>query len=200
MTTVNVLTLINRQDRRDVLLPKLIKYKIPFKIWYGYEIAKQPFRAISKSHKSIVQFAKNTGMESITIMEDDCNLISAKAWKYYLDSVPKEFDLYFGTISGGEVDEEKKEVSGPWSGLILYTIHSRFYSAFLACDEDKNLDRYLSGIGIPDPERRLGRKPVYKICYPIVATCIDGISDNSKEMVVHDKYFCIYKKFGDAIK
>ncbi len=193
--TVNIISLISRQDRRDILLPKLMKYKINFKVWYGYEIANEPFRAISKSHKRIVQFAKDTGMESITVMEDDANLFSAKAWQYYLDSMPEHYDLYFATISGGEIDEEKKEVSGPWSGLILYTIHKSFFEAFLLADENKNLDRYLSGIGLADTERRLGRKPVYKICYPIVATCVDGISDNSKENVKHEKYFRLYKKF-----
>lgn len=198
INTINIIHLKERQDRYNILLKQFIKLKIAFKIWYGFKVENAPHIGISRSHKQIVAFAKNTNMPYVIIGEDDLLFTSPKAWQHYLDNMPGEdevWDLYLGTISGGPVDEEKKEVSRDWSGLILYTVHQRFYNAFLMADENKNLDRYLSGIGYADTERRLGRKPVYKICYPIVATCVDGMSDNAKEVVSHMKYFLPYQKF-----
>jgi len=196
--TLNIIHLVERTDRKNILLKQLLGYKIPFKIWHGFVVEKLPFKGISRSHKQIVSFAKNSNMPFVIIGEDDINFTSPKSWQHYIDNMPPDsetWDIYFGTISGGVVDEEKKEISGTWSGLILYTVHERFYETFLLADEEKNLDRYFSGIGAEDTKRRLGREPVYKICYPIVATCVDGFSDNSKKEVDHEQYFRPYKKF-----
>ena len=78
--------------------------------------------------------------------------------------------------------------------MILYTVHQRFYDAFLKADENKNIDRWR--------QERAGRSrkdiispPVYKICYPVAAICVDGFSDNSGKEVKHEDYFKAYKKF-----
>lgn len=191
--TLNIIHLVERLDRKNHLLNQLIKYKIPYKIWHGM-VSPIAVTGISRSHRQIVDFAKNTGMPTVTIGEDDIRFTSPKSWKYYLDNMPEEFDIYLGTVSGGEVDEEKKEVMG-WSGLILYTVHERFYNAFLAAEDGQNIDRWLSGKGLETIERILGRKPVYKVCYPIVATCVSGVSDNTKKIEVYDKNFAAYKQF-----
>ena len=177
------------------LLPQLLSMKIPYKVWYGMRVEKKPFTGISRSHKMIVEFAKNTGMPYVIIAEDDILFTCKDAWKHYIENMPAEFDLYLGTVSGGRIDEKSKTVSD-WSGMILYTISARFYDTFLAADENKNIDRYLSGVGLQETERRLGRPPVYKICYPIVATCTDGYSDNSAKEINHDQYFAAYAKYN----
>jgi len=192
--TLNILHLVERTDRRNFLLKQMFEYKIPFKIWYGFKVEGKPFKAISKSHKQIVQFAKNSGMETVTVGEDDIQFTSPKSWKHYIDNMPEDFDIYLGSVSGGVVDEAAGTVA-VWSGMILYTVNQRFYDVFLKSDEEKNIDRWLSGTGLEEIERLLGRPPVYKICYPIVATCVDGFSDNSKKEVSHDQYFKAYKQF-----
>lgn len=192
--TLNILHLIERTDRRNFLLKQMYEYKIPFKIWYGFKVKGKPFTGISRSHKQIIQFAKNSGMGSVTIAEDDIQFTSPKSWQYYLDNMPEDYDLYLSTISGGVVDEKTGTVSD-WSGMILYTVHQRFYDAFLKADEEQNIDRWLSCKGLDEIERVLGRLPVYKICYPIAAICVDGFSDNSNKEVSHDQYFSAYKKY-----
>jgi hypothetical protein len=155
-------------------------------------VAGKPFTGICRSHKMIVEFAKNTGMPYVIIGEDDIKFTHPNSWQNYLDRMPEEFDIYLGTVSGGRIEEG---TVADWSGMILYTVHSRFYDVFLAADENKNIDRWLSGVGLSEVERRLGRPPVYKICYPIVATCFDGFSDNSKKEIVHKDYFAAYEKY-----
>ena len=102
--TLNIIHLQERTDRRNILLKQLIAQKIPYKIWHGVEIANQPYRAISRSHKAIVQFAKDTNQPYVIVGEDDLLFTSPRAWQYYLDNMPEDFDIYLGTISGGEVN------------------------------------------------------------------------------------------------
>jgi len=192
--TLNIVHLVERTDRRNFLLKQMYEYKIPFKIWYGFKVQGKPFTGISRSHKQIIDFAKNNGLQAITVAEDDIQFTCPKSWKHYLENMPEDYDIYLGSVSGGVVDEAAGTVAG-WSGMILYTVHQRFYDAFLKADENKNIDRWLSGVGMEEIERMLGRPPVYKICYPIAAICVDGFSDNSGKEVKHEDYFKAYKKF-----
>lgn len=193
-TVLNIITLAERTDRRNFLIKQLTQQKIQHRLWYGFKVQGKPFTGISKSHKQIIDFAKNSGLSSVTVAEDDIQFTSPKSWKYYLDNMPEEYDIYLGSVSGGVVDEASGTVAG-WSGMILYTVHQRFYDTFLKADENKNIDRWLSGVGLEEVERILGRPPVYKICYPIAAICVDGFSDNSGKEVKHEDYFKAYKKF-----
>lgn len=191
---VNVINLVHRTDRLELFKKQADEIGFNYKVWYGMEVTNKPFTGISRSHKQVVEFAKNTCLEYCIIAEDDVSILSKKAWQYYLDNMPEDYDLYLSTISGGVVDEKTGTVSD-WSGMILYTVHQRFYDAFLKADEEQNIDRWLSCKGLDEIERVLGRLPVYKICYPIAAICVDGFSDNSNKEVSHDQYFYAYKKF-----
>lgn len=191
---LNVVTLAERTDRRNFLIKQLAQQKVQHRLWYGFKVDGKPFTGISRAHKQIIDFAKNSQLPYVTVAEDDIKFTSPKSWKYYIDNMPEEFDIYLGSVSGGVVDEAAGTVAW-WSGMILYTVHQRFYDAFLKADEQKNIDKWLSGTGLEEIERLLGRPPVYKICYPIAAICVDGFSDNSKKEVSHDQYFKAYKQF-----
>ena len=188
---LNLLHTIERADRLQSFMEQMNQQTIPFKVWHGFT-DNLPFKAISRSHKQIVEYAKNSNLPSITIAENDILFTSPKSWATYLKQMPEDFDLYLGSISGGNVDEKTK-TADQWSGLILYTVHQRFYDAFLAADEMKNIDRWLSGLGLEEIEKLLGRKPVYKVCYPLPAICIDGLSGNSGKMVEHENCFAAYR-------
>lgn len=163
-------------------------------LWPGIIEQGMPFKGISKSHKKIIRDAKEKGLQFCIIAEDDFKFCSENSWQYFMDNIPDEYDIFLGGLSGGEVNEETKEIIG-WSGLFFYAIHSRFFDVFLSADEEKNIDRWLSGVGLESIEKQLGRKPLYKVCYPIIAICKDGFSYNSGTEIQHEKYFRPYKKF-----
>ena len=197
---LNIIHLQERTDRRQSFTEQMIEQVAsPYRVWYGM-VDPVPWKGISRSHKQIVQFAKNRGEEFCIIAEDDVKFTSKKSWQTFLKKMPREFDLYLGGISGGEVIDEKTGQVLNFSGMFLYIIHQRFYDCFLSADEDKNIDRWLSGKGLDAIIAKLGRQPVYKVCYPIIAICIDGVSNNSKgpdgqwKFVDHKDCFSQYKK------
>lgn len=172
--------------------------KITYGVWDGIIDKELPWRGISQAHKTIVQVAKDNGLNCVIIAEDDFQL-RPRGWKAFTESINGEFDILLAGISGGEVNEQTKEVTG-WSGLFLYCVHHRFYDAFLAADENLNIDRWLSTpnpdkekSGIEKIEKMLGRKPVYKVCWPMAAITRDGISFKSGEYVDHGKHFSPYQ-------
>lgn len=167
------------------------EHKFTYGVWDGIIDKHLPWRGVSQSHKQIVQHAKDNGLSCCFIAEDDFKLRPG-GWKWFSDAFPAEFDIYLGGISGGNVNEETKEVTG-WSGLFFYCVHSRFYDAFLSAEEDKEIDRWLSGTGLPQVEKILGRKPVYKVCYPMAAITKDGISCKTGQYVQHNKFFKSYQ-------
>lgn len=175
--------------------------KITYGIWTGVIDKDLPWRGISRAHKKIVQHAKDNGLSCCFLAEDDF-LLKPGGWKVFTESMPDDFDIYLAGVSGGNVNEETKVVD-TWSGMFLYCVHNRFYDAFLAADEMQNIDRWLSTAdpaksksGLKIIEEMLGRKPVYKICYPMAAITRDGISFKSKEFVNHDKFFKAYQVLG----
>lgn len=160
-------------------------------VWTGIIDKELPWRGISKSHKQIVQWAKECKLPFVAIAEDDFRLRPG-GWKCFTENMPGDFDMYMAGISGGTVNEQTHEVTG-WSGLFLYCIHSRFYDCFLSAPEDKNIDRWLSGLGLDSIEKQLGRKPVYKVCWPMACITRDGVSFKSGEYVDHQKYWKAYQ-------
>lgn len=166
------------------------EHKFTYGVWDGI-IDILAWRGISKAHRAIVQHAKDNGLSCCFIAEDDFKLRPG-GWKVFTESMPDEFDIYLAGVSGGNVNEETKNVD-TWSGLFLYCVHHRFYDVFLSADEEKNIDRWLSGTGLPEIEKLLGRKPVYKICYPMAAITRDGVSYKSGKFVGHEKFFKGYQ-------
>ena len=167
------------------------EHKFTYGVWDGIIDKALPWRGISKAHKQIVQHAKDNGLSCCFIAEDDFKL-GPGGWKVFTESMPDEFDIYLAGVSGGHVNEETKDVA-TWSGMFLYCVHHRFYDAFLSANEEENIDRWLSGKGLTAIEGMLGRKPVYKVCYPMAAITRDGISFKSGEWVGHDKFFKGYQ-------
>jgi len=77
--------------------------------------------------------------------------------------------------------------------VFFYSFAFLSNDAFLSAPVELNIDRWLSGLGLEQIEKMLGRKPVYKVCYPMAAITRDGISYKSGEYVAHDKYWKSYK-------
>lgn len=198
--TLNIIHLDRRKDRRASFMKQIIEYKINASVWPGIIVEGKPFTGISRAYKKVVEFAKNSNMPYVIIADDDFSLTCPESWSLFLNDMPKNFDLYFGGISGGVIDEQWNYLNEPnvkrvsnWSGTFFFAVHERFYDTFLAADEDRNIDRWFGINGLDSIEKALDRKPVYKVRYPLICECIDGISDNSGKMMHHAKYFLPYK-------
>lgn len=186
-------------QRRQSFEAQGYEHKFTHGVWMGVIDKELPWRGISKAHKAIVQFCKNNGIDRVFIAEDDFQL-RPNGWKCFTENIPKEFDLFLAGISGGVVDElndcigeeNTRPITG-WSGLFMYCVHSRFYDCFLSADENTNIDRWLSGLGLEQIEKMLGRKPVYKVCWPMACITRDGVSFKSGEYVDHGKYWKSYQ-------
>jgi len=195
--TLNIIHLAKRQDRRISFMRQIIEHKIPAQIWPGIIVPGKPWTGISQAYKQVVANAKDSNLPYCIIADDDFELTHPDSWALFLENKPEDFDLYFAGISGGNVEEgfsepNVKRVTN-WSGTFLFAVHQRFYDTFLAADEDKNIDRWFGINGLDSIEKSLGRKPVYKVRYPLVCGCIDGVSDNSGKVMEHRKFFLPYE-------
>ncbi len=166
---VNVINLPHRIDRMMQFDKQSKEQEFEYKRWDGQIVQQIPFLGISKSHKSIIQYAKSSGMTSVTVSEDDTCFSSFGAWDYYCENEPNEYDIYFGSVYKSII--EKGKMNFGLSGLTLYTVHERFYDTFLSMKEMNHLDRELG---------RFAWKYDYIVCEPMVAYQSDGWSDNKQ--------------------
>lgn len=176
--TIHVLNLKHRTDRRDHVIKEFKKHGITdYQFWtpISHETA---FVSISKSHKMIVEYAKRDGLNYIVVAEDDIEFADEGAWKYFIDNIPEDFDLYLSSIYWGDIKPDNTVED--FSSLTLYIIHSRYYDTFLETTEMGHIDRSQKGRG------------KFVVCNPFVSFQIDGYSDNVK----HDTsdYFQKYMK------
>lgn len=142
-------------------------------------------RGINKTHRKIVQDAKDKGLEYVIIMEDDCLFTSPNAFNYYIENMPKEFHLYLGMIYAGEIKDGR--IMNGFSGLTLYTVHERFYDEFLSADPNDHLDRYLGNSCF---------KNKYYVCEPFVCYQSGGFSDNLRQNMSYKVYHDTMSFYG----
>lgn len=130
---------------------------------------------VSRTFRKIVQWAIDNGLHRVTIGEDDLLFSHPDAWKYYLDNIPRDYDIYYGSIYDGQISEGRI-VSG-YAGHTLITINCRAFSFLLTADENLHFDRW---IGKHCAEKKL------VVCQPFVVTQIPtSYSDNHKAMASH---------------
>jgi len=108
------------------------------------------------------------GWDKVCIAEDDLVATHENSWKYYLSQMPESFDLYLSMIYLGEIDENNRVKD--FTGMTLYTVHSRFYETFLNTDPTEHIDRSLNGKG------------EYIVCSPFTFIQRDGLSANTGKL------------------
>lgn len=138
---------------------------------------------ISRAFKKIVRHAKENNLEMICIGEDDLVFTSSNAWKYYLENIPDEFDLYLGGIYSGQL-EQNRIING-WSGITLMTIHSRFYDFFLTANEDPQK------LGLGHIDRWCGNfcfEKDFFVCLPFCVKQSAGYSENHRKIQNYDAF------------
>lgn len=184
---INVISLPHRIDRKIHIVSEFKQQGITnYEFWNGI-VASPPFVGIQRAHKQIVKDAKNKGLDMCCICEDDIKFSDIGSWKYFIENIPKKFDLYLSSIYWGEIDEYN--IVKDFSSLTLYIIHSGYYDTFLNTPEIGHLDRSQC-IRIP-PENIPQPHGKFIVCNPFISYQIEGFSDN----VQHETdYFNTYMK------
>jgi len=172
--SLHIIHLNHRKDRMALLERELKKQCISVCLWPGIPDPENPKRGISQAHKQIVQYAQRESLPYITIAEDDIYFTDQGAYDYFLQHIPADYDLYLGSIYYGNLQSDHSVTD--FAGLTIYRIHQKFYSVFLAADEQQNLDRALAGKG------------KFIVCDPFIALQHNGYSDHQKCYVNYKDY------------
>jgi len=166
------------EKRRQSYLEEMATQRAKFVVHDGF-VDRPVFKGISKSHKQIVQYAKDNNLPSIVIMEDDCKFTHPDSYKYFLKNTPQDYDLYFGLIYHGSINEEYRVMNGFSGGLTLYRINRRFYDTFLSVSYKNHLDNQLG---------ELAWNHKYYVCPEFCCTQPGGYSYNHRRELYYDEY------------
>jgi hypothetical protein len=155
-----------------------------YKIWDGIHDANR-VRAINRAHKQIIQYAKESGLREICVMEDDCIFLHDGAFNYYLENKPQNFDIYMGGISNKLRVED--DYITDFRGMTLYTVHESFYDKFLSVPETVNIDAGLKGLG------------KYYLCKKVVCSQRAGFSYHKKRHKDYSHLLNQYETFNGEV-
>lgn len=171
---LNIIHLGTRTDRWSTLIKEIDSQGITdYKIWPGIQTL-QPKSGISQAHKQIVANAQAFSHPQVIIAEDDLRFTARNSYRYFLEHIPLDFDLYLGGIMYGRIKPDK--TISRFAGLTLYVVNQRFYETFLQLPDNKHLDQALNNKG------------KYVVCDPMIITQYDGYSDNHKKIMEYDYY------------
>jgi len=163
--------------RLDRLKKELFEQGIDnFFLWDAVYDERGTYQGINKAHKQIVQWAKENNLPFVTIAEDDIKFFDKSAYRYYLNSEPKEYDLYLGGIFLGEIDENNE--TKRFTGLSLYRVHHNYYDIFLSAEENEHLDIALGYA-----------RGKFVVCNPFAVRQHNGYSTNEKRYMNYDFIF-----------
>ena len=194
--TLHVIHKSARTDRRQMLEAEMVRQGIDLVVWHeAVTDCKSKFQSIGESHKNVVRFAQEKGLERVCIAEDDVFFPADDGWKYFLKSTPPQFDIYVGGAYTYKMTIDKFQFNSvtlhKWSGMHLYMVHSRFYKAFLEADTSKhNIEKAVQ-------HAAMQKNGSVKICWPFAAVQAETPSDNIKGKVwqIND-YFNRYNTYG----
>lgn len=172
MARLNIIHGNRRAERLPLLLEQLQTQKnLEYEIWDGVYL--QSIKAgINAAHKQIVEYAKVAEWEMVAIAEDDIIFTNENSYKYFIENIPKDFDIYLSMVYTGDNDENN--VVKKFTGLTMYIVHSRFYDTFLSVDSTEHIDVELGGLG------------KFVVCDKFVAIQRNGFSSNTGKNEVYD--------------
>lgn len=182
LPTVHCLNLDRREDRLLSASKEAKKQGFPIMFFNGVDAKLEeikPCIAITRGHKSIVQYAKDKAMEWVCVCEDDIFFYGDdnKAFQYFIDNIPPSFDVYMGCIYHGEL-KGNRVINGMSGSFTLIIIHSRFFDFILnEMPDDCYQDRYVGDFSY---------KYEYYVSPLIVCGQTPGFSDNRS--VAHSGY------------
>ncbi len=120
-----------------------------YKIWDIVEDSKSVVNSINLSHKRIVAWAKNEGLNEVCICEDDLCWSAKGGWQHFLSQKPERYSLY---LWGSYIVPLTNKCI---CGFQLYIVHSSFYDTFLSTPTNVHIDTHFDSV---DGD--------YRFCYP----------------------------------
>lgn len=186
----------DRTDRKNHLENQMIEQGIDLVVWHdAVTDCKKVHQSIGESHKNVVRFAQEKGLKTVCIAEDDLHFPSPEGWKYFLSRIPQQFDIFVGGAYAFKITHDTYQFNSTilhkWSGMHLYIVHQKFYSAFLEADtQTHNIERAVA--------LELQRKnKTAHICWPFAAVQAETPSDNIKGKIYKiNDYFNRYNTYG----
>lgn len=172
---LNIINLPEREDRLASAVNQCRWQKVPFRIWDGITQHLRNSENISEAHKQIIRYAKEEGLPRCIIAEDDIIFTSENSWKYFLENIPNDYDIFLSMLYAGQI--ENNRVINGFSGMTLYCVHERFYDFFLSISNDLHIDR---GLGMYAFEKK------YMVCNPYVARQSGGFSNNMGKVMTYE--------------
>ncbi len=141
---INIISLPKSTQRREAIIKEMEREKCSYRFFDGVTgpVAKIN---ISRAHKSVIQYAKDSDMDFVCVAEDDLQFSGTGAWEYFLDNIPHSFDIYVGSYYSG-VHDKDCIVTG-FRGLTLYIVAKSFYDKFLSLPETMHIDGALAVSG-----------------------------------------------------
>lgn len=163
-----------RSERLPVLKNELEQQGITnYQFWDGVYLPSIK-ASINAAHKQIVKYAQLAEFGRVVICEDDIKFTAPGAYKFFLNQIPEDYDLFLGSVFLGEPDNNG--VVKDFTGMTLYAVNARYYSKFLSVPDDEHIDRALSAVG--------GK---FVVCNPFVAWQHEGFSTNTGKMETYDQ-------------
>jgi hypothetical protein len=154
-----------RIERFEPLINELFVQDIKFQLWNPVE-APTVVESINKSHKAIVRWAKEMGLERVAIGEDDIFFPAKDGWRFFLNLMPDDFDIYLASTYTPPITNKII------CGFHLYVIDQKFYDKFLSVPDNVHIDTAISDMGGD-----------FKFCYPFAALQRKGFSANNMAVV-----------------
>lgn len=176
------------EKRRQAYLEQMAVQRAKFVVHDGF-VDMPVFKGIARSHKNIIQYAKDRQMPMICVAEDDIQFTHPDSYKYFLKNMPDEFDLYFGLIYHGSISDSHRVMNGFSGGLSLYICKSSFYDTFLNISDKNHLDNQLGEIAWNQK---------YYVCPEMVCIQAGGYSYNHKRELYYDEYLRGKKMYGGS--
>lgn len=171
-----------REERLLSVIKQSKQFGFPVKFWEGIVDPRGTSYGIVLAFRKIVEYARDANLPRVCIAEDDIIFSSPRSWQYFIDNIPDAYDLFYGGIYSGQV-ENGRIVNG-FSGNTLMIVPENFYDEFiLRCDEailkGDHLDRYLGNFA---------HQKNYRICEPYICYQLTGYSDRMRRYTQHREF------------
>lgn len=166
---LNIIYDDRRIEKYPLILDELMRQNITnFFIWPAITDEKTVYDSIAKSHKKIVQWAKDRKMKEVLVAEDDLEFTSEGSFEWFLKNKPEQYDIYSACNYNSFVREGQRGATKTDCiiGFQLYFVHEKHYDVFLATPTGKHIDTEQKG-------------GLY-FCYPFAGIQRAGFSANNR--------------------
>lgn len=187
---INIINLETRPERLEGFLKEADFQGFGVRVWEGEVVKYNAKMGICRSHKRIVQYAKDNNLKWVAIAEDDCRFFGEQpgAWKYFVDNMPEDWDLWLAMYYACDKIEGNR-IMDSFSGMTLFFVNQRFYDVFLSIPDDSHIDRELG---------KHADQYKFIVCDQVCAEQDGSRSDNTKTTTNYRPFLVGRKIFGDV--